>query len=213
MSMYLCIDVFETPQRAIAAHKYSVVFQSQVHRLFVHLYRHLCWFIVFFGCVIQIILPLSLCAPQEAFSARFYSWTPFGDAAVFGGPTPRAYHAMAAWGVYVFVHGGVGENDTILGEFFMLDVGSDFMGEGEGDDERKPVWTNLTTLNNIPGPRFRHSMAAVVKNDGIAVLYVFGGADGTQGSVLGDLYEYEIGVKRWRRVVYEAGPSARAFHA
>jgi hypothetical protein len=142
----------------------------------------------------------------HSFNTHFYAWTSYGDAVTFGGPLARAHHAMAAWEKLVFVHGGIEMNDTVLGDFFMLDT--DVPTEGAF-----PVWTNLSALNNAPVPRFRHSMVAVTKRDRNGALYVYGGARQLHGSVLGDLYEYDITTMAWTQVLYTGGPRARAYHA
>jgi hypothetical protein len=142
----------------------------------------------------------------HVFSTRYYMWTSYGDAADFGGPDPRGRHAMAGWGSSVYVHGGLGVNQTLLRDFYVMDIYTI-------SDRVVPIWTDLSTLNNAPSPRFRHSMAVVAKSDGSGVLYLFGGVGTLDGSPLSDLYQYEIATRTWTQVVYTGGPRARAYHA
>jgi hypothetical protein len=142
----------------------------------------------------------------HSFNTNLYSWKSYGEVFAFGGPPARAHHAMAAWEKLVFVHGGIATNDTVLGDFFMLDTYSPAEGV-------LTVWTSLTALKNPPAPRFGHSMAAVTKLDGNGALYLYGGATQLHGSVTGDLYEYDIADMVWTKVMYTGGPRARAYHA
>jgi hypothetical protein len=143
----------------------------------------------------------------QSFSTRFHTWTSYGDTAELGGPPARAYHVMTVLGDFVFVHGGLGANCTILGDFFALDT----LGTGAGSV--LPAWTDLSAVANAPAPRFRHSAAAVTKSDGNGVLYVFGGRSHLDGSMFGDLHVYDIANMEWRQVLYNGGPPARACHA
>jgi hypothetical protein len=142
----------------------------------------------------------------HVFSARFYSWTSYGNAEDFGGPSPRAHHAMASWDRYVFVHGGLGANDTVFGDFFMLDTYTDAV-------ITEPLWSDLSPVKDSPAPRCRHAMAAVTMSDGSGVLYIYGGVKQLDESVIGELYEFDIGNKVWRQINYEGGPAPRAYHA
>jgi hypothetical protein len=141
----------------------------------------------------------------HVFSARSYTWTSYGDAVDFGGPPARAHHAMASWDRFIFVHGGVGVNGTVLGDLYMLDTYTD-------EEDADPQWTDLSTANNAPTPRLRHAMAAVRRTDGVAVVYVYGGVTQVDGKVNGDLYEFDIDTKFWRQIVYSKGPKPRSYH-
>jgi hypothetical protein len=141
----------------------------------------------------------------HSFSARSYMWTSYGDAVELGGPPKRAHHAMVSWDQFVFVHGGVGENDVVLGDFYMLDTYTD-------EEITEPLWTDLNTLNNAPSPRLHHAMAAVTRVDGSGVLFMYGGVSKLNGSAITELYDFDIASKSWRHLLYSKGPRARFYH-
>jgi hypothetical protein len=150
----------------------------------------------------------NLLGDLHVFSTRFYMWTSYGDAVDSGGPPARAHHAVAAWDRFIFVHGGVGANDTVLGDLYMLDTYIDEEGEIV-----EPLWTDLNTVNDPPSPRLRHAMAAVTRDDGTGVLYVYGGVTQLNGTAIGELYEFDVATKAWRNILYSKGPKARFYHA
>jgi hypothetical protein len=103
------------------------------------------------------------------------------------------------------VHGGVGENDTVLGDFYMLDTRTD-------PNTQVPLWTDLNTANNVPSPRLRHAMATAASEDGTGFVYVYGGVN-ELNQVMDDLHAFNIGIMSWRQVAYSGGPEARVDHS
>jgi hypothetical protein len=134
-------------------------------------------------------------------STRTYLWKTHGVAAHSGGPSPRAYHAVATWQEHMFVHGGR-DNATVFNDLFLLEVSTS-----------PPSWTDFSALRNAPSPRCHH-VAAVVANadETSALLYIFGGMD-LDGNLLGDLHELDVSALQWRSLSSAAGsPSARRLH-
>lgn len=104
------------------------------------------------------------------------------------------------------MHGGVGENDTALGDFFMLDTRTDY-------DTQVPLWTDLNTVNNVPSPRLRHAMATAAGDDGTGLVYVYGGVDDSGQAIQEFLHEFNLGTMTWRQMAYSGGPAARVDHS
>jgi len=72
---------------------------------------------------------------------------------------------------------------------------------------RKKQWETLTSIGDIPSPRFAH--IAVLHN---RKMYIHGGNEYII-SPLGDFYSYDIDTKTWQKLDSTGGPSPRYYHS
>ena len=114
-------------------------------------------------------------------------------------PTARCMHGFTSSDGKLYVHGGQGLSDPVLGDLYSFDPVA-------------KIWTNLSTAVGGAVPTARDSHGFTSAN---GTLYVHGGADDYGNLLLSDLHSFDPVAKVWTDLSTPAGgavPTARYMH-
>eukprot|EP01133_Synstelium_polycarpum_P017194 gene17194-20489_t len=110
-------------------------------------------------------------------------------------PTPRTFHSSAGNESYLFLFGGLDNNQTVLGDLWIYSL-------------LNHTWINMDVMQiSKPQPRYGHS-TVLAQNK----LWLFGGLD-FLGRSLMDLWSFDLMTLEWVLIDADGYISPRAFHS
>eukprot|EP00884_Botryococcus_braunii_P016719 jgi/Botrbrau1/3730/Bobra.0363s0015.1 len=110
----------------------------------------------------------------------------------------RSSHSLTSVGDVLYLTGGENVPRVPIGtEMYKLDLNAQ-------------DWQKLQVFGDAPSPRVAHGAAALGR-----IIYIFGGRSGIDmgEGALDDFFSFDTSTRTWARIVTEAGPPARSYHA